>query len=42
MMIINDTIMIRFEIKILIQEQVIIYQVDDLINFDDNKINSQI
>lgn len=42
MMIINDTIMIRFEIKILIQEQIIIYQVDDLINFDDNKINSQI
>lgn len=42
MMIINDMIMIRFEIKILIQEQVIIYQVDDLINFDDNKINSQI
>lgn len=42
MMIINDTIMIRFEIKILIQEQVIIYQVDDFINFDDNKINSQI
>lgn len=42
MMITNDMIMIRFEIKILIQEQVIIYQVDDLINFDDNKINSQI